>query len=329
MKKNISALTAVSFAAAIALSACGGGGGGNGGSTAAAPSTPASSPTTGNVTTPQYASTSAQLAVFNTLNQQRQQCGLPAFTENTILDQAAQAHADYQAQNGGLITDTEDSSKVGFTGATYTDRAVHFGFPGSQTTYSGGASAGYYTNASLTETQYGQQIAYEWLSGVYHIAIGAWPVTEIGIGWHELTFNGFPQILSSVTVANLTTLSGNLPLTFPCQGTTGVPYTGGGETPTPPNTSGNFGQPIAIVGNQTDTIVLQSGTMTDTLGNVINLQLLDSANDPNKLLPAWEAVAYPAGPLTANTTYTASVSGTRNGTSFSRTFTFTTGNIVG
>src|SRR5689334_16594050 len=108
--KKISALTAVSFAAALALAACGGGGGGNnGGSSAAAPSTPASSPTTGNVTTPQYASTSAQLAVFNTLNQQRQQCGFPAFTENTILDQAAQAHSDYQAQNGVLITDTEDS----------------------------------------------------------------------------------------------------------------------------------------------------------------------------------------------------------------------------
>ncbi|TCG02680.1 hypothetical protein BZM27_54025 [Paraburkholderia steynii] len=47
---------------------------------------------------------------------------------------------DYQAQNGGLITDTEDSSKVGFTGATYTDRAVHFGFPGSQTVTSSGAA---------------------------------------------------------------------------------------------------------------------------------------------------------------------------------------------
>ncbi|AUT75436.1 serine protease [Paraburkholderia hospita] len=329
MNKNISALTAVSFAAAIALSACGGGGGGNGGSTAAAPSTPASSPTTGNVTTPQYASTSAQLAVFNTLNQQRQQCGLPAFTENTVLDQAAQAHADYQGLNGGLITDTEDSSKPGFTGMTYSDRAVKAGFPGLQTTYSGGASAGFYTNATLTETQYGTNIAYAWMSGVYHISVAAWPVTEIGVGWKELTFNGFPQIVSSVSIANLQTLSGNLPLTFPCQGSSGLPYSTGGETPVPPNTSGNFGQPVAVIGNQTDTITLQSGTMTDTSGTVVNLQLLNSSNDPNKLLPAWEAVAYPAAPLTANTSYTVSLSGTRNGTPFSRTFTFTTGNIIG
>ncbi|TCG02681.1 hypothetical protein BZM27_54030 [Paraburkholderia steynii] len=64
MNKNIS-LTAVSFAAALALSACGGGGGGgNGGSSAAARRRRPSSPTTGNVATPQYASTSAQLAVF-------------------------------------------------------------------------------------------------------------------------------------------------------------------------------------------------------------------------------------------------------------------------
>lgn len=328
--KKISALTAISFAVALTLAACGGGGGGsNGGTTGAAPVTPASSPSTGNVTIPQYAGTSAQLAVFITINQQRQQCGFPALTENTVLDQAAQAHSAYMAQNGGLITDTEDSSKAGFTGATYTDRAVHFGFPSAQITYSGGVSAGYYTNATLSESQYGAQIANEWLSGVYHIAVGVWPVTEVGIGWTELTFNGFPQILSSLTIANMQTTSGSLPLTFPCQGTTGVAYTGTGETPTPPNTSGAFGQPVAVAGNATDVVTLQSGSMTDTNGNVINLQILNSATDPNKLIPAFEAVAYPATSLIANTTYTVALTGTINGKAFSRNFTFTTGNVIG
>ena len=61
-------------------------------------------------------------------------------------------------------------------------------------------------------------------------------------------------------------------------------------------------------------------------------------NDPNKENPAHQAVAYPANPLTPNTTYTVSVTGTymdpncvNNGAtqSFSRSFTFTTGNTIG
>jgi hypothetical protein len=149
------------------------------------------------------------------------------------------------------------------------------------------------------------------------------------VGWNETTYNGFPEIQSSVAIANLQSLSGTLPLTFPCQGTTGVAYSAGGETPTPPNTSGNWGTPVAVSGNAGDTIVLTSGTMTDTLGHVITLQLLNSSSDPNKGLSTSESVAYPATPLTANTVYTVSLTGTRNGTAFSRNFTFTTGNIVG
>ncbi|ADG20614.1 CAP domain-containing protein [Paraburkholderia atlantica] len=337
MKKNISTLTAISFAAMLALAACGGGGGGgdssgssSGGSSnnGSSSTPPASTATSANVTTPQYTADSAQLAVFNTLNQQRQQCGFPAFVENTQLDQAAQAHASYMGQNGGTISDTEVATNTGYTGVTYADRAVHFGFPGSGV-YTGGASAGYYTNATLSEAAYGQQIVNEWLGGVYHIAVAALPVTEIGVGWNETTYNGYPEIHSSVSIANLQSLSGNLPLTFPCQGTTGVPYKEAGEFPTPPNTSGAFGTPVAVVGNPTDTIVLTSGTYTDTSGNVITLQVLNSTNDPNQELSAFEAVAYPAAPLTANTTYSVSLTGTRNGTAFSRNFTFTTGNVVG
>jgi uncharacterized protein YkwD len=323
-----SALTAVSIAAALALSACGGGGGSSSTATAQPASAPATTPAilAGTLTTPQYAANSAQLAAFNLLNQERQQCGFPALQENSILDQAAQAHAQYESANN-VVSDTEVSGNAGFTGVTYTDRAVHFGF--SQNVSLGGVSAGYYTNAKLTETQYGQQLVYGWLSGVYHIAIAAWPVTAVGVGEFETTYNGFPQVWASMSLANLQPMTTSSPLTFPCQGTTGVAYKANGETPIPPNTSGPWGTPVAVSGNPTDTIVLQSGTMTDTSGHVINLQLLDSANDPNKLLAAYEAVAYPSTPLSPNTAYSVSITGTVNGTAFSRSFSFTTGNVVG
>ncbi|MCS6520758.1 CAP domain-containing protein, partial [Burkholderia thailandensis] len=61
---------------------------------------------------------------------------------------------------------------------------------------------------------------------------------------------------------------------------------------------------------------------------VIGMPLLDASIDPNKLLPKFAGVAYPAT-LSPNTTYSVSITGTVNGTSFSRSFTFTTGNVVG
>lgn len=323
-----SALTTLSIAAALALSACGGGGGGGDSSGAATPASGASQPaTTTNLTTPQYPAASAQLAAFTLLNQQRQQCGFPALQDNSTLDQAADAHASYMGQNGGTITDTEVSGQPGFTGVTYGDRAVHFGYP--QSVYAGGVSAGYYTNSTLTDEQYGQNLVYAWMSGVYHIAVAAWPVTAVGVGVNKTTFNGFPEIQGTLSIADLKPMTTSGPLTFPCQGTSGLAYAGGGESPTPPNSAGTIGAPVAVTGNPTDSVVLQSGTMTDTSSNVIALQLLNSATDPNRLIPAYEAVAYSATPLQPNMTYSVSLTGTYNGTPFSRSFTFTTGNFVG
>jgi hypothetical protein len=330
------ARTTLAIAALLALAACGGGGGSGGGSStgAAAPASGASTPSTtssatsANVSTPQYVASSAQLAAFTLLNQERQQCGFPALVENTQLDTAAANHAKYMSLNSGAITDTEVSGNAGFTGTTYAARATNAGYPGASV-YVGGVSGGYYTNATLTETQYGQNLVYGWLSGVYHIAIAAWPVTQVAAGESEITYNGFPEVQGTMTIANLQPMTTSGPLTFPCQGTTGISYSGNGETPVPPNTSGAFGTPVAVTGNPTDTIVLTSGTMAPTSGPVVSLNVLNSATDPNKLLPAFEAVAYPTAPLSPNTTYTVSLNGTYNGAPFSRNFTFTTGNIAG
>ncbi|NGO98048.1 serine protease [Burkholderia cenocepacia] len=327
-----------SFALCAMLAACGGGGdggsstGGNsgagtGGGNSGGSTPPAQTPTSGNVNSPTYSTGSMELAAFTLLNQQRQACGFPALTENTTLDQAAKAHVQYLATNNAMA-DEEVSGNPGFTGVTYADRAAHFGYPSGSVLVTG-VSAGYYTNATLTDTQYGEQLVYQWLSGVYHIAVAAWPITTVGVGMNKATFNGFPQIQGSLTIANLQQITTSGPLTFPCQGTTGVAYKAAGESPTPPNTSGAWGTPVAVAGNPTDTIQMQSGTMTDTSGNVITLKVLDSATDPNKLLPKFEGVAYPATPLSPNTSYSVVLTGTYNGTPFTRTFTFTTGTVAG
>lgn len=312
---------------ATALTACGGGDGSSSAADTAPPGAATTPPQTvpGTVSTPQYAANSAQLTAFKLLNQYRTQCGFPALQENTLLDQAAQSHARYMSTNG-VIADNEVSGKTGFTGVTYQDRAVAAGFPNI---YAGGVSGGFYTTATLSDTQYGQQHVLDWLSGVYHIAIGVWPLTLVGIGVSEAPFNGYPDVRASLSLSGLQSTPGNGPLTFPCQGTTGVAYQSNGEIPAPPNTSGPWGTPVAVAGNPNDVVVLQSATLTDPAGHTINLQLLNSSTDPNKLLPAFEAVAYPTSPLLPNTQYSVNLSGTVNGTAFSRAFTFSTGNIAG
>ena len=333
-KKKISALTAFALAAALALSACGGGGGGGSGGSASgsdnsssgsgSSSSGSSSTATGNVTTPVYTSASAQAAIFNTINTKRQACGFPALTENTLLDKSSQAHADYIGNNGGTITDTEVSTNTGFTGVTYGNRATAVGYPASSV-FIAGESAGLYTNATLTETEYGTDIATAWSSGVYHVAAFVWPVTQIGVGWNETTYNGFPEAHGVITIANLQSMSGNFPLMFPCDGATDVPPKVAGEIPTPPNTNGTLGPTLAVSANSGNTVTLSSGTLTDTSGNVITLQVLNSVTDANKLIQTYEARAYPASPLSPNTKYSATLTGTYNGVPFTRTGSFTTG----
>lgn len=343
-KKQKIGLSAIALVSALALSACGGGGDGGGstgstnnnsgspgGGSSSGGSTPVAVP--GTVASPQYPASSAQLAVLNTLNQYRTQCGFPALQQNTVLDQAATAHAKYEGLNNAL-SDNEVSGNAGFTGVTYLDRAVAAGFPSAAKGWGVGAGYAAPTNG-YTPAAAGQQFVYSLIAGVYHSGAVMYPVNTIGIGEYETqTTSGstaFTSAWGSMSLLNTQTQSiSNGPITFPCQGVTGVPYKSTGETPTPPNVSGSgWGTPVVVMGNPTDTIVLQSGTMTDPSGNVITLQLLNSANDTNKIVQPYEAVAYPAAALQPNVQYSVSLTGTVNGVAFSRNFTFTTGNIVG
>ncbi|KVF40309.1 CAP domain-containing protein [Burkholderia vietnamiensis] len=335
MKKlKTTSLSAVSIAALLALAACGGGGDGGSSSTGSTGSGSGSSgggstpvAVAGTLDSPQYAQGSAQLAAFNVLNQYRTQCGFPALQENTVLDQAAQAHAKYMGLNNA-VSDVESSTGAGYTGSSYHDRAVAAGFPSQASGW--GVSAGYSTNVSTTGTQFGQNLVYQWLSGVYHLGAMMYPTTTVGIGEFETqtTTGGlsFTNAWGTMSLLNTQTQSmSNTPLTFPCQGVTGIAYKNSAENPVPPNVStSGWGTPLVVMGNLTDTVVLQSASVTGPSGAVA-VQVLNASNDPNKELGAYQAVAYPTSPLSPNTTYNVTLNGTVNGTAFSRNFSFTTG----
>jgi hypothetical protein len=337
-------LTIAATAALLALAACGGGGGGGSSST---PSTSGTSSTgstsststttpatvTGTLATPQYSANSAQLAALNLLNQYRQECGFPALQENTELDQAAEAHAQYEGLHNA-VSDSETAGNTGFTGTTYIARATAAGFPSSALGI-GVSGAGYAVfTSNFSATQAGQQFVYSLLSGVYHADVAAFPVNTVGIGENETQTtsgsNTYTNSWQSMSLFNtqVQTLA-NTPLTFPCNGVTGVPYVDVSELPTPPNVSASgAGTPVVVMGNTSDAITLQSASMSGPSGAVA-LQILNAATDPNKELTTYEAVAYPTSPLAPNTQYSVSLTGTVNGVAFSRSFSFTTGNIIG
>jgi uncharacterized protein YkwD len=288
----------------------------------------------GTLSSPQYADGSAQLASFNLLNQYRGQCGFPALQQNTVLDQAAQAHAKYMGLHDAT-SDTEAPGSAGFTGADYVDRSVAAGFPNTLNT--AGVSGGNSTlSRYFSSSEAGKSLIYGWLSGAYHVGPIFSPIPTIGIGEYETNVtdsNGYAwtQAWGTLTLSNpqSQTMS-NTPLTFPCAGVTGVPYKSmGNEVPLPPNVStSGWGTPVLVMGNSLDTIALQSASMIGPSGSVA-LQILNSTTDPNKALGAYQAVVYPTSPLQPNTQYSVTLGGTANGTPFSRNFTFTTGNVVG
>ena len=84
------------------------------------------------VPAPVYASSdpfaTEKIAVFNRLNDDRARCGFGKVAQNVLLDKAAQAHADYIANNKLAPTHFQTQGKQGFTGVDPADRLTVFGY---------------------------------------------------------------------------------------------------------------------------------------------------------------------------------------------------------
>lgn len=281
-----------------------------------------------------YGAGSAEAQIFTSINALRQQCGFPAYQQNTILDQAAASHAKYMVANGGTVTDEEVQGNPGFTGVTGQDRANALGWPSA--VWATAADAGLWTSDTLVPAQYGQSLVDQWSVGVYHQAVITLQANLIGVGTAQTSSNGLTGILGGVELAtngvaaSPITSASNAPLTFPCQGVTGLPFKSVSEEPTPPNVSSDgWGTPVTVMGNVGDVVTLSSATMIAAGdATVIAMNIVTSANDTTGLIAKAQAVAYPASPLQPNTSYSVNLTGTINGVSFTRSFTFTTGNTI-
>ncbi len=271
-----------------------------------------------------YPRGSAERAAFELINRYRRECGFPAMLENRILDRAAWLHASYQADNH-VMSDEEQAGRASFLGVTAQERAQKLGWPSD--VYAGSDDMTFYKDLAFTDTGYGREVAYGLLAAAYHAPTLFYPMHLFGIAIVKSAGRRHPQIWASLQngqIINRITRADE-PLTFPCQGTRGLPYSADDEEPAPPGTHGAFGTPIVVMGNLADTLRLTRAELMDPAGHRLALRVLDSANDPNHLMAAFAGVAYAPRPLTPNTRYTTIVDGVVNGKPFQRRFVFETG----
>ena len=334
MTKRI--FTAVATSAAIfMLAACGGGGD----DPSATPTIPGGSPSddssmVSGIITPSYAAGSEELAAFNRLNNERGSCGFGTLKQDTRLDQAARAHADWMLRNN-VYSHTESASyPTGFTGINPWDRTAFAGYP---TTY--------YTNeliafgSNTITTGRGEKGVRELLAGVYHAIGSLRPMKDVGISVRAPADVGASTVLVPTEIVTGTTdgyqmLASDEVVTYPCQGTTGTEYQLPDEdpNPVPGRNLGTtpLGHPIIVMARLGRTLSLTSASMHRVSDGqaVVMRDPVTGASDPNGRLTNDPQIGYvlPDEPLQPNTAYQVALSGTNNGVAFQKTFTFTTGN---
>ncbi|ALK99245.1 lipoprotein [Massilia sp. WF1] len=304
--------------AALALTACGGGsdkGGAN------AVTGPTSTGFSGQDASAPVLTNNVATDGFNWINYRRAQAGLGALVRNNMLDRSAQAHSDYQRLNN-TVTHDEDSAKPGFTGATVEARVQAAGY-----TLVPDYASGEIIAATTSNT--GFYLAEELVTAIYHRFVMFEPLfKDMGTGSAATSANyiyfttnlgatrGYGPGLPSHTIA-----------TWPVNGQTGVQpnFMSDYEEPDPVPDRNEVGYPISVHANLTEAIAVQQQNFTvrPRGGAALATRLLLKNVDSNTTMSSVAAII-PLAPLTANTTYDVSFSGTVGGAPVSKTWSFTT-----
>ena len=319
------------------LVACGGGGGAAAPEPAPAPApAPAPLPTTpiaAQMTVPTPVGYDAdRLAAFNRLNEIRLSAGLGMVAQNTMMDQAAQAHAEWMVVNN-TFAHTEAEGTPGFTGETWARRDEAFGYVpvgGSEVmSYDASGEMGVGALINMVSHRSGM-LAFE-------------PV-DVGIGWSAKS----GAVVSTPLVIDMTR-----PATesarglgqaaqaaihgvciWPLDGARDVPLRMGLEIPNPVPAQDvlSLGTPVSLNVDESRTLSAIRFTLTNMLtGTAVTTKLLMNQNDASVPIPASFIAAIPLAPLSPNTTYEADFSGSTvqfpSGLveAVNRTWSFTTG----
>lgn len=325
--------------AVLALGACGGGGGGGSASsgTAAAVVAPVVAP----VTTPLVLAAEANAPALsndtatdglNWFNFRRQQMGLTALTRDSLIDNAAQAHSNYQRLNN-LITHEEVSGRPGFTGVDLYDssvpttamptvapdrlRAAGYRFTQSRFAYGEVISA--------TTDGSGFNAAEDLIAAIYHRFVIFEPMfREAGSG-SATAAGGYNYFTTDFAANGLGAGlgSGGL-LGYPTSGQINVPtiFYSDRESPDPIPGRNEVGYPVSVHADITATVTVKTFTIQPRGGSVLAAFTLSNAVDAHTPLSA--AAIIPVAVLAAKTTYDVQFSGTVDGAAVTRNWSFTT-----
>lgn len=252
------------------------------------------------------------------LNTFRTQCGIPALTQNTVLDAAAQTLG-----TGGNTTSVELATAFAYTAPSTV----------------GGIRSNYWSN-STNKTLVGQ-LELQTAMMDYNASLTMMrPYTDIGMVLTLGKAGSINQRGASVMLGNPVPRNTSAPVTFPCANTTDIaPYTtgnGGGLSysglPATALSSdgtlgptGSEGTPIVVFANPGDTLVLTNAAVTAQGGAGVPVSILTGAS---RTRYSYEGAVWPQQNLLPNTAYDVVIFGTVNGAAFSKNFTFRTGAAI-
>lgn len=325
----------------VLLAACGGGS--DGGAPAPAPGSPQSGTSgaqgSGALATAAPASTyaagSEERAAYEFLNAERGRCGFGVLAQNTRLDAAAKAHADYQLLND-LFSHGEDQARYpnGFTGTTMVERYAFQGYTG----FGGAVDEISGITGSADKTGFGVEGMRNLLNAPYHLKGLMSGMREAGVAVRSSTDTGTstPRVLLQWNAAYAFDAGPQLlrtddVLTYPCDGATGVDRQLTNESPEPvPGRdlrASPLGTSVYVATRAGNTLAVSTATMTNArTGAAVALRPAVSAgNDPQQSYGPNEAFVAADAPLEAGTAYQVTLTGTSNAVPFTRSFTFTTG----
>lgn len=299
---------------AAMLTACGGGGGSDTASTA----TPAN-PVTVVPQQPGAPTQTGDAATdgFNWFNYRRQQAGLSILARNALIDAAAQGHSDYQRLNN-TITHEQSTGKTGYTGATPQQRLAAAGYRLAGANISGevisaaGQASGFYH-------------AEELIAAIYHRFVIFEPVfREMGTGAASSgNYTYFTADFAASGGFGPGVGRGNL-AHYPATSQTMVDpsFSSDSEAPDPVPDRNEVGYPISVQGDIMSTVTVQTFTVRPRGGADLPVRLLSNTLDSHT--PKSAAAIIPLAVLKSNTLHDVSFTGTVDGMTVSRNWSFTT-----
>lgn len=300
------------------------------------------------IQTSPYPPESAETGGWNVLQTARKLCGFKELTQNTQLDMAELAHANYLTYESVLLSSTvlahdePNTTNPFFTGNDPMIRAQYqgYGLSGSVVVAEILAATTWPNNFGVLPTmkQSGGNAMRDLLNTVYHLTGAMYNGPDIGLGASQKTaaqgvefrFGALNGYQSTVSAPRILLGAGNL-ATYPCEGSSNIPssFTPANEVPNPLPNSTTVGPPIYLKVDENQTLVVNTSTSSVSTSNVpVTTTLLTNSNDTAnpKLIGGHEAFLVPNQPLSPNTDYVVTLNGTINGIAFpTRSFTMRTG----